>query len=114
MALVSKLVVECVTNFSGAFGPYQPLCASAPPEFGTREPGVPAVSFVFNDPGDVLLWRQLVVLCDPTCPTPAVIAGDTIDYASLGAIWTFGFVSVLIFWLVAKNAGIIVNAVRRL
>jgi hypothetical protein len=44
---------------------------------------------------------------------PSVVTPPVIDYVDLGAIWTFGFVTVLMLWLVAKNAGIIVNAVRR-
>lgn len=38
---------------------------------------------------------------------------DSIDYAALGAIWTFGFASVVSLWWVSKNIGLIVNSIRR-
>lgn len=38
---------------------------------------------------------------------------DSIDYASLGAIWTFGFAGVVTLWWASKNIGLIVNSIRR-
>lgn len=35
------------------------------------------------------------------------------DYVEAGAIWTFFFSFVVSLWLVAKNAGVVINAVRK-
>ncbi len=37
----------------------------------------------------------------------------TYDYIAAGAAWTFAFSFVLGTWLIAKNMGIIINAIRR-
>lgn len=49
-------------------------------------------------------WRLVQI----DAPVP-----NSIDYASLGGIWTFGFASVVTLWWVSKNAGLIVNSIRR-
>ena len=68
--------------------------------------------YVISTAADAALIDEFLACGGVTgCASAGVPA--PIDYASLGAIWTFGFVSVLILWLVAKNAGIIVDAVRR-
>lgn len=43
---------------------------------------------------------------------PEVTAPD-FDPVSAGIIWTFFFSFVVSLWIVAKNAGVIINAVRR-
>lgn len=35
-----------------------------------------------------------------------------VDYASLGSLWGFSFTASLILWMLAKKAGIVVQAVR--
>ena len=69
--------------------------------------------YVISTAGDAALIDEFLACGGVTGCSMGSPPADPIDYASLGAIWTFGFVSVLILWLVAKNAGIIVDAVRR-
>lgn len=43
---------------------------------------------------------------------PEVTAPD-FDPVSAGLIWTFFFSFVVSLWIVAKNAGVIINAIRK-
>jgi len=45
-----------------------------------------------------------------TCPE---VTAPDFDPVSAGAIWTFFFSFVVSLWIVAKNAGVIINVVRR-
>lgn len=38
---------------------------------------------------------------------------EPFDYVEAGVIWTFFFSFVVSLWIVAKNAGVILNAVRK-
>lgn len=40
-------------------------------------------------------------------------SGDTLDYTNLGLIWTFGFSTVVLLWVIARSAGTILEAIRR-
>ena len=37
----------------------------------------------------------------------------TYDYAAAMAAWSFAFITVMGFWLMAKNLGIVINAIKR-
>lgn len=38
---------------------------------------------------------------------------EALDYSSLGAIWIFGFATVVSLWFFAKNMGLILSSIRR-
>ena len=38
---------------------------------------------------------------------------EPFDYVAAGVIWTFFFSFVVSLWVVAKNAGVVINAVRK-
>lgn len=52
-----------------------------------------------------------LVQCDPAVPLPPDVVFDP---ALAAAFWSTAMVFVLGCWLLAKNAGIIINAIRRL
>lgn len=45
--------------------------------------------------------------------TPCTKPDAPYDYANAGAIWAFFFSFTLLLWIIAKNAGLILNFVRR-
>ena len=45
--------------------------------------------------------------------TPCTNPDAPYDYANAGAIWAFFFSFTICLWLVAKNAGLIMNFIRR-
>ena len=111
MAFLQKALVECVP--AAVSNDPTGICATLTAALGTHNPvNSGFYSFVLDNGEHAALLQQFIDCGGVTgCASSAPAA--PIDYASLGAIWTFGFVSVLILWLVAKNAGIIVDAVRR-
>ena len=42
-----------------------------------------------------------------------VIDAGTYNYADAASLWAFAFVTVISFWYLAKNLGMIIDAVRR-
>ncbi|HQC80829.1 MAG TPA: hypothetical protein PLS67_09995, partial [Accumulibacter sp.] len=55
------------------------------------------------------LYSRTGSLSLATCTKPDV----PYDYTGAGAIWAFFFTTTLGFWLVAKKAGLILEAVRK-
>lgn len=51
--------------------------------------------------------------CDTTQYEADVVAGGAYDYASAAAMWGFAFSTVFMLWYLAKNLGLIINAVKR-
>ena len=51
-------------------------------------------------------------LIDSTASNAIDSVTGPVDYASLGGLWGFSFTSTLILWMLAKKAGIVVQAVR--
>lgn len=45
--------------------------------------------------------------------TPVELWNGTYDYAAAAAAWSFAFVTVMGTWLIAKNIGTILSAIRR-
>lgn len=52
----------------------------------------------------------ILVSCDPSLPLDG---GTVFDPALAASFWSFGMVFVLGSWLLAKNAGLILSAIKR-
>lgn len=54
--------------------------------------------------------------CDVACMqsliSGGVAAAPPIDYAGLGQIWSWAFISTMLLWLLAKQGGLILSAIR--
>jgi hypothetical protein len=37
----------------------------------------------------------------------------SLDYTSMGLIWTFGFTTVVLLWIISRTAGTVLEAIRR-
>ena len=81
-------------------------------------PSTPVTAFS-KAPCDVVAtkgWTPSVVngyVIDASAASAIDSIAGPVDYASLGGLWGFSFTSTLILWMLAKKAGIVVNAVRR-
>lgn len=58
-------------------------------------------------------WRYQAYVVDPGSAAYIDAVSTPYDYAQGGALWAFGFAFTLGLWLVAKNIGFVLNAVKR-
>lgn len=91
------------------------VCSSSSPISGAvelRNGGASAV--VYCDAARTMRqWRFQAYVIDPSASSYIDAVSTPYNYADGGALWAFGFAFTLGLWLVAKNIGLVLNAVKR-
>ncbi len=91
------------------------VCAGAAPVVGAvelRNGG--STSIIYCDAARTMReWRYQAYVVDSGSAAYIDAVSTPYDYAQGGALWAFGFAFTLGLWLVAKNIGFVLNAVKR-
>lgn len=87
-----QYVIECQVRTTGV-GSVAP-CTTV----GTTRYQPVMVQRYVLDPANASLWDAVAI---------------PVNYADLGALWAFGFSMTVGLWFLAKNIGVVVNAIRR-
>lgn len=91
------------------------VCSSASPVTGAvelRNGGTSTVIYC-DAARTIRQWRFQAYVIDPASASYIDAVSTPYNYAQGGALWGFGFAFVLGLWLVAKNIGLVLNAVKR-
>lgn len=91
------------------------VCSAAVPVPGAVElRNGTASSVIYCDSARTLReWRYSAYVIDTGSAAYIDAVSTPYDYAQGGALWGFGFAFTLGLWLVAKNIGFVLNAVKR-